>query len=319
MLAVVIGTLDVTSVTDVNGTRVRYRPMGGALPGGETPITIYVVRDKKWNEVAKFAIKVRNRLGLDEGRVLPTIDLSSAGELKRGGTDTTSYDGAIQDATLRLGVESTLNRAPWGFLMQANALGVSKETDRLRFESMQGDAPVVDLTTIALNCADSRPCMWQRVGLRPSALARPPRGVGGALQPGRMASVEVRHEWQQPGRLDQPPASSNRRIGVQRPVNLELLPSCPAPSRRRHRTRWRRVPIATSIKACHRRGQSSGGAPTGTQFTDRAIRLRRRCLRSSPIPLIAFGRRFVHVAVRPTTRNARFAKSARNCAGLHGA
>ena len=89
-LALVIGTLDVTSLTDIAGNRVRYRPLGNALPGGDSEITVYVVRDKKWTEVAKIPIKVRNRLGLDEGRILPTIDLNSAGQLKQGGTDTTT-------------------------------------------------------------------------------------------------------------------------------------------------------------------------------------------------------------------------------------
>ncbi len=316
-LAVVIGTLDVTSVTDVNGTRVRYRPMGGALPGGETPITIYVVRDKKWNEVAKFAIKVRNRLGLDEGRVLPTIDLSSAGELKRGGTDTTSYDGAIQDATLRLGVESTLNRAPWGFLMQANALGVSKETDRLRFESMQGDAPVVDLTDYRLELQRGLSTLYVgnvRASGHPHLLQGfRSRGVGGALQLGRMASVEGNVMngsnpvgWTNLSGLQQ----SAHRVSSAR-VNLELLPSRPGAIHVDVTGLDGAVlPIANFNQGSVTDAEQSSGWGSQLALSSPTERFKfsggvaRSKFTNPTDPLLAGDSSIV--AVRPTTRNARF-------------
>src|SRR5689334_10581843 len=85
-LAMNIGTLDVSSLVDVAGTRVRYRPQSNTLDGGESTVTVYVVREGKWTEIGAAPIKVRNRFGLDEGRVLPTMDVSVAGPIKEGGT-----------------------------------------------------------------------------------------------------------------------------------------------------------------------------------------------------------------------------------------
>lgn len=316
-LALVIGTLDVTSVTDVNGTRVRYRPLGSALSSGETPITVYVVREKKWNEVAKLAVKVRNRLGLDEGRVLPTIDLSSAGELKRGGTDTTSYNGNVQDATLRLGVESNLTRAPWGVLMQANALGVTKETDRLRFESMQSDAPVVDLTDYRFELqrglsnlhignvrASGHPQLLQ--GFRS-------RGVGGALQLGRMASVEGNVMngsnavgWTNLTGLTE----SAHRLSTAR-VNLELLPSRPGAI---HvdviGLDGSVLPITNFNQGSVTDAEQSSGWGSQLALSSPAERFKfsggiARSKFTNPIDPLLSGDTTI-VAVRPTTRNARF-------------
>ncbi|MEQ1690397.1 MAG: hypothetical protein ABMA00_03880 [Gemmatimonas sp.] len=195
-LALVIGTLDVTSLTDVSGSRVRYRPLGNALPGGDSEITVYVVRDKKWTEVAKIPIKVRNRLGLDEGRVLPTIDLNSAGQLKQGGTDTTTpARPTYQDVTLRVGVESNLARAPWTVSTQANALGVSTDEQRLRFESLQAEAPQLDLSDYKVEMTRGGSSVQLgniRVSGNPQLLNRfSSRGIGGTLRLGSAATVDA--------------------------------------------------------------------------------------------------------------------------------
>lgn len=145
-LAVVIGALDVSQMTDVLGTRVRYRPAGHALPSGDSEISVYVVRDGKWTLAAKLPIKVRNRLGLDEGRVLPVIDLSSAGQLKEGGTSpAASGRTTYQDLTIRTGVQSTLTRDAWRVGIDANTVGVNREEQRLQYGTLQSSAPAVDL------------------------------------------------------------------------------------------------------------------------------------------------------------------------------
>ena len=153
-LAVVIGALDVSQMTDVLGTRVRYRPAGHALPSGDSEISVYIVRDGKWTLAAKLPIKVRNRLGLDEGRVLPVIDLSSAGQLKEGGTSpATSTRSTYQDFTLRTGVQSTLTRDAWRVGIDANTVGVNREEQRLQYGTLQSSAPAVDLADYKVELA----------------------------------------------------------------------------------------------------------------------------------------------------------------------
>ncbi|MCC6245372.1 MAG: hypothetical protein IT353_21200 [Gemmatimonadaceae bacterium] len=195
-LAVVIGALDVTHMTDVLGTRVRYRPAGHALPSGDSEISVYLVRDGKWTNIAKLPIKVRNRLGLDEGRALPVIDLSSAGQLKEGGTaGVTSARATYQDVTLRSGVQSTLARDAWRMAFDMNTLGVSQEEQRLQYNTLQDKAPALDLSDYKLEL--TRGASRVQVGNINTSDQKQlldgfnARGVGGSLQLGSRTSLHA--------------------------------------------------------------------------------------------------------------------------------
>ena len=147
-LAFLIGTLDVSALLEVQGTRVRYTPRAAKLPAGETQAVVYLVNSGGWQEIARFGLHVRTRLGLDQGKLVPSADLSSNGPLNQQ-----NAAGAppperkmYQDFTMRFGVESTVGRSGWQLTAQANALGVTEETQRLRFGELRLDAPPVDLS-----------------------------------------------------------------------------------------------------------------------------------------------------------------------------
>ena len=318
-LALVIGTLDVTSLIDVSSTRVRYRPLGNALPAGDSEITVYVVRDKKWTEVAKVPVKVRNRFGLDEGRVLPTIDLSSAGELKRGGTDTTTVDPkpAIQDLTLRLGAESNMTRSAWTLRTQANALGVSRETDRLRFGSMESAAPPVDLTdyTVELTRGESRFQVGNLSASGHRQLLRDfgSRGIGGTLRLGSLGSLDATVMngsnpvgWTNPFGLEQ----SAHRLSSAR-LNLELKPSRPGAIHLDITGLDGSIlPIANFNQGSITDAEKSSGWGSQLEMSDANQRIKlaggiAQSKFTNPTDVLLSGDSTL-VAVRPVTRTARF-------------
>lgn len=157
-LALVIGALDVSGLLEVRGQHVRYRPTAMRLPAGESEISAYVVSSSgAWQEIGRFPLKVRTRTGLDQGRVVPTVDLSSTGQLdQRVAEGEPPPRGAYQDLTLRLGFEGQMSRQGWRITTQANALGVTEQSQRLRWSELQGDAPAVDLSDYQIRLAEGR-------------------------------------------------------------------------------------------------------------------------------------------------------------------
>ncbi len=152
-IAVVIGTLDVSSVLDVEGQSVRFRPAASRLPGGESVVTAYLVTNGQWVEISRSPLKVRSRTGLDRGRILPSIDLGSTGQLDRGGGDAPVERRTWQDITLRIGLETEMTRGKWRLSTAANAVGVSQQEQRLRWSALKEAAPPVDLSDYRMQVA----------------------------------------------------------------------------------------------------------------------------------------------------------------------
>ncbi|MGE0439032.1 MAG: hypothetical protein AB7L66_16155 [Gemmatimonadales bacterium] len=148
-LALIVGHLDVSALLHVRGTTVRYRPTAARHPAGESNVVVYLVDSAgTWSAVGRSPLKVRTRLGLESGAVIPSLDLSSSGQLDRGTAanepppDRLTY----QDFTLRVGFEGQATRSGWHLAAGGNAIGVTRETQRLRFGDLAMKAPAVDLS-----------------------------------------------------------------------------------------------------------------------------------------------------------------------------
>ncbi len=86
--------------------------------------------------------------------MLPTVDLSTAGQLdQRIDPAAPPPRRTYQDLTLRIGVENTLARDGWALTAQGNAVGVSLETQRLRWGDRAMAAPAVDLSDYRIEVA----------------------------------------------------------------------------------------------------------------------------------------------------------------------
>lgn len=196
-LALTVGNVDVSHQLEVSPSRVRYRPGPTRLPSGEREVVLYLVTGGDWREVGRFPLKVRSRAGLDQRRLVPSIDLSSTGQLDRGGTAAIdpSARRTYQDFTLRIGFESMAGRDGTELVTAGNLVGVSEENQRLRFGEMQGRAPALDL-------ADYRITLGRRgLSLSVGNLATgqhrqlisgfASRGVGGSAKLGGVATLEA--------------------------------------------------------------------------------------------------------------------------------
>src|SRR5947208_11757549 len=57
-IAVLIGTTDVSSLFTQDKLRLRYGAKLWPLPLGEWPVTVYLVSNDKWKEIAQFTLRV---------------------------------------------------------------------------------------------------------------------------------------------------------------------------------------------------------------------------------------------------------------------
>lgn len=146
-LAVFLGTTDVTALTAQAGATITLRPGNVPLPHGETELSLHLVSaDGEWREIGRFPIRLLDRSGFQELGLLPKLDLTSDGQLDQGGSGPPPDRRTYQDLTLSLGFQGTASRPGWMLRSQANAVGVTREEQRLRFAERGLDAPAVDLS-----------------------------------------------------------------------------------------------------------------------------------------------------------------------------
>ncbi|CAN5870137.1 hypothetical protein BH24GEM1_BH24GEM1_18500 [soil metagenome] len=146
--AVLLGRTDVTALTALRGSELTYRPARVPLPRGETELVVYLVSDTgAWHEVGRLPVKLLTTSGFEHAAVIPKIDLVTDGELGQGHSPVDPQArGFHQDLTASMGFQSAMLRQGWSLETQANAVGVSREEQRLRFNQRGVDAPAFDLS-----------------------------------------------------------------------------------------------------------------------------------------------------------------------------
>jgi hypothetical protein len=152
-LAVFVGRTDVTALTTLRDARVAYHPARIGLPAGETELAVYLVTGSgSWQEIGRMPIRLLTRSGFEQAAVAPKVDLAMDGQIDQGRTPSSVLPerGFYQDLTANLGFESGLARGGWSFKSRANAVGVSRDEQRLRFGERGLEAPVVDLSDYLL-------------------------------------------------------------------------------------------------------------------------------------------------------------------------
>ena len=319
-LALIVGSLDVSAVLEVRGRLARYRPTSARLPSGESEIVAYLVRGPSdWTEVGRFPLKVRGRMGLDQGRVAPTVDVSGSALLRERlpDGDTAPPDRAERDLTLRLGFESMVARNGWQVTTQANALGATVEAQRLRWNELSAEAPAVDLSDYRVNLERGRSRLTignNSVGSNRYLLSGfSSRGLAAALGIGSIATFDAALMngtsvvgWSNPFGLQEP----EHRIGTST-LALELLPSRPGAFHVDISGMSGSVlPLTSFNQGAATDAEESHGVGVQVQTSDpgQRIRLTAGVARSrfvNPVDPLLSGDTTV-VAVRPSTRTARF-------------
>jgi len=319
-LAVMVGSLDVSAMLEVRGQLARYRPTSARLPSGESEIVAYLVRGPSdWTEVGRFPLKVRGRMGLEQGRVVASADISSTALLRERlpDGDAAPADRAGRDLTLRLGFETMVARNGWQVTTQANALGATVEAQRLRWNELNAEAPAVDLSDYRVNLERGR----TRLTIGNTSVGNnrylmngfSSRGLAAALGIGSIATFDAALMngtsvvgWSNPFGLQQP----SHRIGTTT-LALELLPSRAGAFHIDVSGMSGSVlPLTSFNQGAATDAEESRGVGVQLQMSDASqrVRLTAGVARSrfvNPVDPLLSGDTSV-VAVRPSTRTARF-------------
>src|SRR5688500_4319727 len=83
-LIVMVGGVDVTSLVDIDGENITYRPAVVRLPAGESPVALYVKRDGRWSELSRTTMRVVHAGGFERIVVGPTATIGNRGQLASG-------------------------------------------------------------------------------------------------------------------------------------------------------------------------------------------------------------------------------------------
>jgi hypothetical protein len=147
-LAVLIDRTDWTGLFRAAPGGLTYSPGAVPLPRGEREMTIYLVSPaNEWRELAKVPLRVLLAGGFERAEARPTLEIGNRGQLAVGrfpGRPPEPRD-TFQDVTVNVGLQTRLTRNGWTTSTQSSFVGVSNQTEALRFGFKGADAPQFDL------------------------------------------------------------------------------------------------------------------------------------------------------------------------------
>ena len=150
-LAVFAGGVDLTDLFDHSPAGLRYAPAGLPLEPGPTELVVYLVEGASvWTEVGRFPLRVRGRLGFEEGSVDPSLAVSYTRPISSGMTEDPGPPEADPRLDLQLSVQTEHVRQGLVARTSASFVGVADQTQALRFAELQGDAPRLDLSRYSI-------------------------------------------------------------------------------------------------------------------------------------------------------------------------
>lgn len=151
-LAIFVGTSDLTSLFERDGTRLRFRANGVDLPAGESEVKVYLVAGEAWTELAKLPIRVLTPRGFERANVQPGLELRNTGQVAEGysGSATASARPTYQLVAGTLALETSHARAGVSLTSSTHVLGANERPNALRFGELGDDASRVDLADYVL-------------------------------------------------------------------------------------------------------------------------------------------------------------------------
>ena len=158
-IAVFIGGTDWTSLFAATAEGLEYRPRALMLPSGEHELVVYAVTAANvWTEQAKFLLRVRGRGGFEKAETIPAIDLGTGAQMLNGHDqpDNISSRSTNRDFTITTGIRTALIRNGVTLNLDAGVVGVSDQPEALRFGTLSGTAPLVDLSSYSFKVSTRR-------------------------------------------------------------------------------------------------------------------------------------------------------------------
>ncbi len=146
-LAVFVGTFDLTSLFERDGSRLTFRANGVDLPAGDSEVKVYLVVGDTWNELVKLPIRVLTPRGFERANIAPSMELRNTGQIAEGfsGSATAPARPTYQVVGGTIALESSHSRAGFSVTSSTHLLGANEHANALRFGELGDQASRVDL------------------------------------------------------------------------------------------------------------------------------------------------------------------------------
>jgi len=147
-LALIVGGVDVTAVSERSASRIVYRPTVVSLPPGETEVVLFSRAGGRWSEIKRVTLRVLQAANSSPFSAEKSATVGNKGQIAEGRTSGVPVPDrrTFQDFVLNAGLRSSQVRGGWTLATQSNYVGVTRRQDALRF-GVRGDrAPMLDLS-----------------------------------------------------------------------------------------------------------------------------------------------------------------------------
>lgn len=152
-MAVLVGSTDWSGLAEQTGDTVTVRPSGVGFPPGEHELSVYIVNAAhEWREIGKTTLRVLTEGGFEKAVTQPTLELGLTGQAAVRRTPEAPPDprDTFQDLNVRVGLDTTHVRNGWTTTTQAQVVGVNYRPQALRYDTLQDEAPMLDLGSYQL-------------------------------------------------------------------------------------------------------------------------------------------------------------------------
>ena len=157
--AVFIGRTDWTSLFATTAEGLEYRPRTLTLPPGEHEVVVYAVTPANvWTAQARFPLRVRTRVGLEQADATPAMDVAFRSQFDEGHAPAENAPprATFRDLTLTGGVKTLVARGGVQWSLESNVVGVTNRPEALRFAERAETAPRIDLSSYGVKVSKGR-------------------------------------------------------------------------------------------------------------------------------------------------------------------
>jgi hypothetical protein len=147
-LALMVGGVDVSAVSERSPSRIVYRPTVMALPAGETELVLFRRVKGHWSEIRRLSLRVLQAANPTQASTEKGATVGNKGQIAEGRTPAVPVPDrrTFQDFVLNAGLHSSREQAGWAVTTQSNYVGVTRRQEALRFAVRGDKAPMLDLS-----------------------------------------------------------------------------------------------------------------------------------------------------------------------------
>lgn len=151
-IAVFVGTNDLTSLFETDGSKLVFKANGVDLPSGESDMKVFLVTGAAWKELTTLPLRVLTPHGFKKAQIDPRLELRNTGQLFEGhsGSQPVPARATWQSIAGTLGLQTTHVRDEFSLTSDTHILGANEEKDALRYAEKGDQASRIDLADYAI-------------------------------------------------------------------------------------------------------------------------------------------------------------------------